>query len=412
MNGFTARLVFLTVFIAGLAYFLYRDRDKIGRKAIFFYRRTEKGVGLINRIEERFPRFWKVYGYMAAVSGVLSTVFATVFIGDKVIKAVQAGSAAKSGVSAILPSLSGESSFQAGVSFIPVEYWLIGLATVMTFHELSHGIVARSEDFNIRSVGWFVLGIFPGAFVEPEGEKMLPDPSDDSEIEEDLEGSTAVWDQGNLFSRIKVLGAGSFANFVIGAILFTSIIAFSAAATQPSNIVYAAQQGYPAAEAGMDNGTLYSVNGNRLGTDLKQLQTISAGEQVTLNTSEGVFTVEAVKENSSTSSGISGFFSGEDKEADGRIGIMVGTTTDYNPGLKQYSGLLNWFISLLSTVAAIHIGIGLVNMLPFRPLDGGHIVGGIVDKYLGEKASKLFNMGSLLGMIGLIGLIVLSALGV
>lgn len=401
MLEITPRLTFLIVFMAGLAYFLYKDRNKIQRSSILFYRRTKNGIDKIDAIQKRFPRFWKAYGWGAAISGVLSMILAAVYIGNQYIEVFKAGSIQKSGLSAVLPGLVSETSFQPGVSFIPVEYWIIGVGIVMTVHELSHGIVARSEDFEINSVGWIILGFFPGAFVEPKGEKMLPagegeeealkEDEDDEDEEESMGG---MWDQGSLASRIKVLGAGSFANYLTALIFMLAAIGLTSAVTHPGDMVYVAQDDYPAAQAGLTNGTLYSINGETINSSekLKEIAgNIQPGDQVTLNTTQGVKTITAAERN-----------------GEGHIGIRFGMTTDLNEPYQPYSAVMNWFISLLQTIGILNVGIGLVNMLPIKPLDGGQIVGGVVDTYLGENASMAYNYISLAGMIILIGTILLS----
>lgn len=399
MFEITPRLVFLIVFLIGISVFLYRDRNKIQRSSILFYRRTKNGIDKIDAIQKKFPRFWKAYGWTAAVSGVLSMLFAAVYIGNQYIGVFQAGSIKESGLSAVLPGLVSEASFQPGVSFIPVEYWIISIGIIMTVHELSHGIVARSEDFEINSVGWIILGIFPGAFVEPKGEKMLPSDNEehmqqDEDEEQDEDVGASMWDQGKLSSQIKVLGAGSFANYLTAAVFMLLATGLLGGVTSPGEMVYSAQPDYPASEAGLTNGTLYSVNGQAIDSRQKMIDIASGiqpGDNVTLNTSEGVFTVNAVE-----------------KDGEGHIGIRFGQTTQIDEPYEPFSGALNWLISLFETIAVLNIGIGLVNMLPFKPLDGGQILGGIVDKYVGESAAKAFNYISLAGMLLLIGTILLS----
>lgn len=400
MIEITPRLVFLVVFLIGLSVFLYKDRNKIQRNSILFYRRTKNGIDKIDEIEKLFPRFWKAYGWGAAVSGVLSMLLATVYIGNQYIGVFQAGSIKESGLSAVLPGLVSEASFQPGVSFIPVEYWIISIGVIMTVHELSHGIVARSEDFEINSVGWIILGIFPGAFVEPKGEKMLPEDNeehmqkDEEEEDEDENVGASMWDQGKLSSQIKVLGAGSFANYLTAAIFMILGLGLLSGVTSPGEMVYSAQGDYPAVQAGMTNGTLYSVNGATIDsrqTMIDLASGIEPGDSVTLNTSEGVFTLDAAE-----------------RDGEGHIGIRFGQTTQIDEPYEPFSGSLSWLISLFETIAVLNIGIGLVNMLPFKPLDGGQIVGGIVEKYSGESAAKGFNYFSLAGMILLIGTILLS----
>lgn len=415
----TPRLIFLVVFLAGLAAFIYKDRNKIQRSSILFYRRTKNGIDRIDAIQKRFPRFWKAYGWGAAISGVVTMVIAAIYIGRQFVDVFQSGSVQESGISFVAPALVAENSFQPGLSLIPVEYWIISIGIVMTVHELSHGIVARSEDFEINSVGWIILGIFPGAFVEPKGEKMLPDDSEEhmqDEEEEDGEdegATTAMWDQGSLASRIKVLGAGSFANYLtaiifllLGSFLMTSV-------SHPGDIYYGVEANSSADMAGMNNGTIYSINGTGIDSQQQIVEStsdIQPGQQITFNTSEGVFSFEAGERTYRPRAGIPGIITvptGPER-TEGHVGIRFAQAPQIDAEYEAYSGFLMWFISLFETVAILNLGIGLVNMLPIKPLDGGQIMGGVIDKYIGGNGTKAFNYISLAGMILLLGIVILS----
>lgn len=418
MIDLSPRLIFLIVFLGGLVYFLYRDREKIQRSSILFYRRTKNGIEWIDKIENRFPRFWKAYGWGAAISGVLTMIIAALYIGKQFAEVFIQGSVKESGLSFVAPGLVAESSFEPGLSLIPVEYWIIGVGIVMTVHELSHGIVARSEDFEINSVGWIILGIFPGAFVEPKGEKMLPagdgEEEEFHEEDEDEGAMSGLWDQGSLSSRIKVLGAGSFANYVT-AIIFILVASFAmSSVSHPGDVFYDTVPNRSAQISGMTNGTIHSVNGVTVESPRQIIQSTSdlkPGDQVTLNTSEGVFTVEAGERTYRPEIGLPGIFmvpTGPEK-SEGYIGIQFYQPARIDAEFEEFRGFLLWFISLLQTIAILNIGIGLVNMLPLKPLDGGQIMGGLIDHFVGEEASRAFNYFSAAGMITLIGIILLSA---
>lgn len=412
----TPRLIFLVVFLAGLAAFLYKDRNKIQRSSILFYRRTKSGIDKIDAIQKRFPRFWKAYGWGAAISGVVTMFIAAIYIGRQFAGVFRTGSVQESGISFVAPALVAESSFQPGLSLIPVEYWIISIGIVMTVHELSHGIVARSEDFEINSVGWIILGIFPGAFVEPKGERMLPDDNEEhmQEDEEEEDGATtAMWDQGSLSSRIKVLGAGSFANYLTAIIFLLAGSLLMTSVSHPGDIYYGVEENSSAAMAGMNNGTIYSINGTQISSSQQIVESTSGlqpGQQITFNTSEGVFSFEAGQRTYRPRAGIPGIITvptGPER-TEGHVGIRFAQVPQIDAEYEAYSGFLMWFISLLETVAILNLGIGLVNMLPIKPLDGGQIMGGVIDKYIGGNGTKAFNYISLAGMILLLGIILLS----
>lgn len=385
--AFSSREIFLIVFLAALSLFLYWDRKNVKRHFILFYRRTEKGIDLIDNIAKKAPRFWNLYGWAGVATGALSIVAGSaVFlysIGD-MIKT----QSATNGPSLLLPGLVESNQFQAGVSFIPIEYWVIGIGILMVCHEMSHGIVARTEGFELNSVGWIVMGILPGAFVEPKGENMLPG----DEANEDPD--TGMWEQGNWKQRLKVLGAGSFANYVTGTIFFLAAIGLMSTVSFQSDIQYTASPNFSAYDEGMRNGTLIQINGENIekSADVSRISNgLKVNDTVDLWTSEGNFSVKAT----------------QGPSEGGHIGIRVGQYPIIKDQFSQYEGFLSWFISLLQTVGLLNILIGLFNMLPIKPLDGGLMFETVVSEYAEERIN-LVNAVSLAGWTLIIGSMVIA----
>ena len=364
MVDFNPRMIFLIAITLGITAYLYIERKKFDREGIAFLRRTEKGIDTIDRIAKRFPRFWKLYAGVGVITGFLSIIGSFGSITYGLFQSILTRSV-ENGPSLVLPGAVSQNQFQAGVSLIPVEYWITGVAATVVVHELSHAIVAKLEGFNIKSIGYGFLAIIPIGFVEPEGDESL-----ENGIAE------AGWTGGDWKSRIKVLCAGSFANYVTAGIFVLLALGFTAAITTTmstgyigisvydnQSIGYQAQEGYPAAESGLTNGTLYSINDQEINSleDLRNVSnSIQPGEEVTMNTSEGVQTVTAGEQ---------------------RISRIKSGLTDYRAGLS-------WFINLLFTIAFLNFAIGLFNMLPIVPLDGGLTLQTLVERYLGEDKVK------------------------
>lgn len=394
--GLEPRLIFSIVFLAALTAFLWYDRDKINRVSILFYRRTKHGVEFIDRIAKKLPRFWNFYGWTGVVFGLL-TLPAVLFLAGSAITSFFRNPSAGGGPALIAPGLGSEATYQSGISFIPVEYWIISIAVLMVVHEFSHGIVARAEDFEINSVGWLVMGVIPGAFVEPKGENMLPgdEEEEESATSEDNENNGGMWDQGTWTQRLKVLCAGSFANYATAALfalLFLGTVTattnmvqsgFIGIQTQPgdSGLQYEAMEGFPAFEAGMRNGTLESINGTAINSQ-GDLQNVSEGlrpnQSLVIETSEGQFTVEAT-------------------EYEYR---------EYKEGILPFASGMQWFINLLQTVAYLNFVVGFFNMLPAKPLDGGQVVDTFLERFYPEGRGylnywSLFVWAVLLGSIAL-----------
>ncbi len=399
------RLIFFIVFTAGLAYLMYRDRKNVERHSILFYRRTERGLDLIDRIAERFPRFWNFYGWTGLVIGLLSIPFVLLNIVISFSQMFEAETGG--GPSIVAPGLTGETTFQSGISFVPVEYWVIGIGILMVVHEMSHGIVARAEDMEINSVGWIVLGIIPGAFVEPKGENMLPEKGKDGEIKEaDAEGD-GLWDQGSLTSQLKVLAAGSFANYITAVVMTVAALGIFLSVAQPVGVAYMAEDDLPAQQAGLNNGTMYSINGEqvRYGSDVQSvMQQYQANETITVNTSEGEFNVTLMEREGEAHMGVM-MSPGEGLTA--AFFDMVNDNREIKEEYEDYSGFLGWLLGGLQIVALLNFLIGLFNMLPIRPLDGGQIVAAIIGHYTKDGETAV-NYISLLGWAVILSAIVLS----
>ncbi|MFT4869118.1 MAG: membrane-associated protease RseP (regulator of RpoE activity) [Colwellia polaris] len=381
MMDINPRLIFLIVFVGILSALMYKDRKNVNRVSILFYRRTKRGLDLIDRIAKKAPRFWKAYGWAGFGVGVISVFVAVQQIGSSLLRIGSSTGGSTAGPKAVLPGLGAEASINGPAFFIPVEYWIISIGVLMFVHEMSHGIVARAEDFELNSVGWIVLGIIPGAFVEPKGEKMLPNGDGEQEVDGEHHG---MWDQGNWKSRIKVLSAGSFANYLTAILFIVLAIGLATATTDVAGLNYQAQEGYPAYESGMRNGTLYEINNHTIDSPESMNEatdSIQANDTVRLSTSEGNFTLTATEREG---------FEG------GYIGLgFTGQSIEYNESVENYSGFLSWFTGLLEMIAILNIGIGLFNMLPAKPLDGGHILGVFVEQFTGEENMKYVNAFSM-----------------
>ena len=416
LQSVNPRLVFLLVFTALIGFLLYRDRENVQRHSILFYRRTEKGIDLLDRIAKAAPRFWNVYAWTGVVLGFLTIPFILWNVLLSFQQMIQSGGSA-GGPSLIAPGLSGQTTLQSGISFIPVEYWLIGIGVLMVVHEGSHGIIARLEDMEINSVGWIVMGIIPGAFVEPKGENMLPggedkeqDEEEDEEKEDNEEDEVDVskddlaggpWDQGSWTSQLKVLAAGSFANYVT-ALAFTAAAMFMfVGVAQPTGVTYSAQENLSAQQAGMDNGTIYNLEGERV-RYTGQLERISEefepNQTVLVNTSEGEFNVTLGERNGSAYMGILM------RDNDGLMPTffdMVQNNREIKPAYQGSEGLVSWTLSMLQTVALLNFLIGMFNLLPVKPLDGGQMVSVVMERFYPDAESAV-NGFSLLIWAGLI----------
>ncbi|EZQ03148.1 S2P metalloprotease [Candidatus Acidianus copahuensis] len=80
-----------------------------------------------------------------------------------------------------------------------VPYLLLAIGISVTLHELAHAVSATSNKIDVKSGGFILIGIFPGAFVEPEDDSFNS-------------SSTSV--------KLKIIAAGIAVNIILAAIFF------------------------------------------------------------------------------------------------------------------------------------------------------------------------------------------------
>jgi len=70
-------------------------------------------------------------------------------------------------------------------------YLLVAIVVAIVLHESAHGMIAWSEGIPIKNIGLFLAVLLPGAFVEPDEEKLA---------------------EARDISKLRVLSSGSLAN--------------------------------------------------------------------------------------------------------------------------------------------------------------------------------------------------------
>jgi len=130
-------------------------------------------------------------------------------------------------------------------------YMLPSISIAVVAHELFHAIAARADRIPIKSAGiLFALGIFFGAFVEPDEEKIK---------------------SSSLASRARLYTAGITANMLLALLFFAILSTFS---SQYVVLVTSVQVDSPAYSAGIKPGdVIIEVDGREIHSiqDLRQV---------------------------------------------------------------------------------------------------------------------------------------------
>jgi len=246
------------------------------------------------------------------------------------------------------------------VSLETLPYLVLALSVVVATHELSHGIASLADKIPLKSTGVFYGHLLMGGFVEPD--------------EEELNKAKNV-------AKLRVFGAGSFTNAVLGVLFIFMLFNFPATIAPfynvvPSGIsVGSVPENLPASSAGIQPGDIVSsINGTRIDS-IAQLRDymagVKAGEEIVLGTQRGEFSLRTAADLSNSSRAV--------------IGISgLADNIVYNPKLPFLSPELPPILLRAEFwLSIVLVSVALINMLPMWPFDG--------DKFL-ETALSMFGI--------------------
>ncbi|MGB9936248.1 MAG: site-2 protease family protein [Methanobacterium sp.] len=347
-------IAFVIIWILAI---LLKDKLKIDIEGPLLMRRTLRMRDFIDRIAQKSPRFWKVFmniGIPVAVFFMGLMVYFLVISLETLLQAPQVG--------LILPGV----DYPGAPIYIPLFYGIIGLATVIVVHEFAHGILARAEGIEIKSIGVLLLAVLPGAFVEPDEEGVK---------------------KASRLSKLRIYAAGSIANlslaavgFIIVFVLSNFVIAgsFHSEGVEINSIV----PNSPSDGILKQGMIIQSINGYSTDNVTKYseaLTKIKIGDEVTIQTDQGVFKVKAgVNPNNATRPYL-GIRSQQHLVVNQEVSSTYGNII---PWISFYLQDLFYWIFILNFL------VGTFNLLPMKPLDGGLMFEELLGYKLSEKTVK------------------------
>jgi len=356
----------LLVFFALVGLFLFKNKKNITYKSGISIVRWKRGKEILDVIVSKSRKILPSLGILSIVVGILATLLGLYFIIQFTLRFQQA-------FGIVLPSVSGV-SYPAPIVGMPFWYWVIGVFIIVFFHESMHGIFARLYNVRIKSYGLITFLLLPiGAFVDPD-EKQLKKLS--------------------TLKKLRILSAGSFINIVLAIIFLLFLISFLPTDLFPEGlfpIFYEVKgvvfsetvKNLPAYNVGL-NGTIYAIDGKEVKTiqDLSRILNDTEPEsEIQISTTEGISALKTI--------------SRPDGKPGSYIGISnAGTHKDIKDSLKMYKAPLNWFFGLIVWLYIINFGVGVANMLPIKPLDGGLFYEEILRKFVGDRSKKIMRVVS------------------
>ena len=332
--------------------------------------RTEKFKNFIKRMANLSPKFWKWFMNIGIVISYIAMIYITWTLVSSLSSMLETPS-----VSLVIPGV----EMPGSSIYVPLGYGLIALATVLIVHEFSHGILAIVEKINVKSVGLMLFAILPGAFMEPDEEEMK---------------------EANKSSKLRIYAAGSMANITL-AVMALLIVSAVGSYVIPSTFeedgieVDRLVGDSPASKVLKEGMIIESIDNHKVhdsNSYVNAVNNLKPGQNITIGTNEGDYSIILDKN--------------PNNESKGYMGIQAAKHYELNDGVASiYGDTLPWIwfgvLELFQWICILNLGIGLFNLLPLKPLDGGHMF----ETLLSYKLPKYFykpivnSLSLILGMI-------------
>ncbi|MEF8879460.1 MAG: site-2 protease family protein [Candidatus Thermoplasmatota archaeon] len=236
-------LYFIAVLVLKRVGFFEKYNLSLYGPALMF--RTKRGIGFLKRLAKR-KRFWKSYGNFGigfCIIAMICMVSVFVFQFWMLIYELQPQERAN------LPGLRFALALPGINPVLPLEYTfyiLLAFVVAIIVHEFSHGILSIAERIKVKSLGLLYFIIPVGAFCEP----------DEKELEE-----------AKIGKRMRVYSAGPLSNFAVAfaVLLLFSFVFMSAVQPIGGAHVLSNFEDSPAGEISLSTGSVItSLNDTKL----------------------------------------------------------------------------------------------------------------------------------------------------
>lgn len=429
LSGLSTNWISLIVLLAIIGMVWIFDRKNFKRDGIMFLRRTDRGLKFIDNFAKKHTSALKTFGTfgiilafgalgagyvyktekkknplaktLTALAVLLVIVYLLKF---KTIYALSGAIFGASGFVAVQlvegiinmflqPSAASQMQFvlpiqttSAPVFYVPIDFWLISIFVLLVVHEFSHAFVSRAEGIKVNSLGYGFMAVIPLGFAEPDEKQIKKTES---------------------IKKSRIFSAGSFSNIitaVISALLLMAAAFTVTALYKTDGVRYGTVvSGSPADMYFPHNGTINEING-----------------VIIHNTNELATLMDRVSPESEISVLINGraynITTAKDPKNSTRAFMGVSNLENVVVAKEKYAGIagsglapiLLYLISLFKWLFLLNIGIGLFNLLPLKPLDGGLIFEEIIKCFWPTSWKQIYGVVAM----STLGLILLNLFGV
>ena len=395
------------VFYAAVFCLIYLNRRRFEfQSKIVGIRRTKAGIAWIGRTAARHGSLIRRLARILIWPSFLFMLLISFYLLDASVK-LFTHPEAPAGVTPILPGV----KVPGSTIHLPLWYGIIAIFIIATVHEGAHGIVAAANGFKIKSTGFFFMGPLFGAFVEPDEKKLKKAPTS---------------------MQNAVFAAGPMAKILLALLalgLMLSLLSLGTAIARPAalGVGFATiTPDYPASLAGVQKDVLFvSANGRSIASAqefITFMEDIRPGDSILLVSETGSeYTLIAGQHPDRwTAAGYTGvrrwllqkitpdssgtgtaqdyrgmrkatvqlLASGGSGEGPGYIGVS-GIVTEFGSmgaGRKAALGGIGWWGGFFWWVLILSSGIGLFNLLPLGPTDGGRMIQLVLRDWRGQAS--------------------------
>lgn len=344
--------------------------------------RTKRGLSFIDSVAKVSKGGWRAFGTAAAIIGFILMVIFFIFLVLNAVIIVQGPEISVPGARFVIPGVT-----------IPLVYGLIALFSVLVVHEFAHGFVMRAQDLRTKSTGVLLFLVIPGAFVEPDEKQLKRAP---------------------ISKRLRVFGAGPFANILFAFVCLCIVIL--ALSPKPGVYIFDTVENGPSENILLPGDRLLQINdiSITITKDFDEfMKTTRENDNLEVSTDRGTHFITLDQHPENENRGYLGVFS---ISAISRLQFVNPFFAVYytyeelfrgTPVLHSYcyNAYLPWgFLRLLEWMFFLNLGIGLFNLLPTKPLDGGYIAAGVVERVTSARAARYVSY--VLGVVVLFFLII------
>ncbi|MCK5593852.1 MAG: site-2 protease family protein [Candidatus Aenigmarchaeota archaeon] len=326
-----------------------------GTLGAWYLFKTKKSTGIIWKTLMSFSFFYMVFGVLLKTifSGVLSLFGASGFIVAYLFKSAMDIITAPASVAAVQLVLPVNIP-NAPIFYVPIDLWLISIFVILVAHEFSHAFVAKAQGINVKALGYGFLAILPLGFAEPD-EKQIK--------------------RSKSLVKTRIYGAGSFANFIVALITIPLLLGVVFAYSNSVDVTGVSYNGtiadMPADGLLPMDGTITMISGNET-RDFYNLSVVlgsfAPGDKITVTVDDADYDLVLASNPDNSSLAFIGISNLEQETVNTIPGRMGEITVS----------VLLYLLTLFNFIFGLNLGIGLFNLLPIKPLDGGFMFDEIV----------------------------------